>query len=291
VPTIHDLFFSKTRIFGRFSILNIVFAEIVTSTHRDLPQPPHNSANLVYNKGGVTLTLRNHMSPTNNPTVKDDDVTRSDNPADGKDALKELINNLAQEMRLGFAKIETQFADVKAEFADVKADIKIIYNKFDGINDKFDGVNDKFDGINDKFDGINDKFDGINDKFDGVNDKFDGINDKFDGINDKFDGVNDKFDGVNDKIEGKAKEITIELDKRASIIETKIDAQSKEMSILQQRVNSRETVRLQIITGLISASLGAILILTVQKLFSSEPPRNPTNRSAIEYIPEYRSIL
>jgi chromosome segregation ATPase len=192
------------------------------------------------------------MSPTNNPTAKDDDLTQSDNPADGKDALNELINNLAREMRLGFAKIETELGAVKTELNDVKLELGTVKTKLVHVETEIVQIKADIKIIDNKLDG--------------------------------------KVNEINNKLDGKAKEISIELDKRASIIETKIDAQGKEVSILQQRVNSSEADRSRIITGLISAALGAILALGISKLFSFEPQRNPTNRSAIEYIPEDRIV-
>jgi septal ring factor EnvC (AmiA/AmiB activator) len=158
--------------------------------------------------------------------------------------------DLAQEILQGFARIEAEITNVKTELSDVKIELGTVKNKIVNVEVEIVQIKADIKIIDNKLDG--------------------------------------KFNEIDNKLDGKAKEITIELDKRASIIETKIDAQGKEVSILQQRVNSSEADRSRIITGLIGAVLGAILILTVQKLFSSEPPRNPTNRSAIEYIPEGR---
>jgi hypothetical protein len=104
--------------------------------------------------------------------------------------------------------------------------------------------------------------------------------------------LDQRFSIIEAKIDVQAKEldrrcsiIEAKIDKQCGIIETKIDAQAKEVSILQQRVNSSEADRSRLITGSIGAVLGALLILGIQKFLSSEPPRNPTNRSAIEYIP------
>jgi septal ring factor EnvC (AmiA/AmiB activator) len=63
------------------------------------------------------------------------------------------------------------------------------------------------------------------------------------------------------------------------IIDNKVDAQFQAVNVLQKRVDSSEADRSRLIAGLI----GAVMTLAIQKLFSSETPRNPTNRSAIEY--------
>jgi septal ring factor EnvC (AmiA/AmiB activator) len=67
------------------------------------------------------------------------------------------------------------------------------------------------------------------------------------------------------------------------IIDNKVDAQFQAVNVLQKRVDSSEADRSRLIAGLIGAVIATLMTLAIQKLFSSETPRNPTNRSAIEY--------
>jgi chromosome segregation ATPase len=164
---------------------------------------------------------------------------------------KEANIDLARVISQGFARIETEIGAVKAEIGAVKAEIGTIKTELNDVKLELGTVKTKL--------------------------------------------VHVETEIV--QIKADIKVIGAEIDKRASIIETKIDAQAtkidaqaKEVSILQQRVNSSEADRSRIITGLISAALGAILALGISKLFSFEPQRNPTNRSAIEYIPEDRIV-
>jgi cell division protein FtsL len=195
------------------------------------------------------------MSPTTDPTVEND-VAQGNNPADSKDSLKEAITNLAQEMRLGFAKMDAKmeagFAKMEIQFAEVKGEIKTLDTK---IDERTKALEDKIDERTKALEGK---------------------------IDERDRNINTKFDSF-------AKEIVAEIDKRSSIIETKIDAQAKEVSTLQQRVSSGEADRARLITGLMGLVIGTLITLGVQKLFSSEPSRNSPNRSAIEYIPEYPS--
>jgi chromosome segregation ATPase len=66
-------------------------------------------------------------------------------------------------------------------------------------------------------------------------------------------------------------------------IDTKLDAQAKEVGILQQRFNTNEANRSRLIAGFIGAMFATAIALIVQKNLSPEPPRNQPNRGATNY--------
>jgi chromosome segregation ATPase len=78
----------------------------------------------MYNKGGVALASRKHMSPSKNPPITD----------------KEVNINLAQEILQGFARIETEITNVKTELTSVKTELTNVKTKLDNVETEVNNV-------------------------------------------------------------------------------------------------------------------------------------------------------
>jgi dGTP triphosphohydrolase len=196
------------------------------------------------------------MSLTNDP----DNLTQGGNPADSKDSAKEAIADLNHKMELGFVEIRQE---MRVGFADLRGDIGKIDERTKDIDSKIDN---KIAQQTEKIATI---------------------------IDDK---ISKQTERIDTKLDQRCSTIETKLDQRCNTIEAKIDflakevsieikSLTKEVSILQNRVNSSEADRSRLIAGLIGGVITALIIFTIQKFLPSEPPRNPTNRSAIEYIP------
>jgi chromosome segregation ATPase len=85
------------------------------------------------------------------------------------------------------------------------------------------------------------------------------------------------------KMETKIETGFAELRGEIKAIDTKLDAQAKEVGILQQRFNTNEANRSRLIAGFIGAMFATAIALIVQKNLSPEPPRNQPNRGATNY--------
>jgi chromosome segregation ATPase len=85
------------------------------------------------------------------------------------------------------------------------------------------------------------------------------------------------------ELRGEIKAIDTKFDERTQAIEIKIDAQAKEVGILQHRFNTNEANRSRLIAGFIGAMFATAIALIVQKNLSPEPPRNQPNRGATNY--------
>jgi hypothetical protein len=69
--------------------------------------------------------------------------------------LKDLVIGLREEMRVGFAQVDTKFAQMEAkmnaQFTEVKGDIKVVDQRVVALDDKMTGLDDRLKAQDAKF--------------------------------------------------------------------------------------------------------------------------------------------
>jgi len=136
------------------------------------------------------------------------------------DQQQQQINELRQEMQMGFIAIDQKFDRVDLKFDEVNL-------RFDGVDQQFDEVNQNFAGVDQRFDEVNQKFDEVNQNFAGVNQKFADVDQRFDEVSQKFVGVDLRFDEVNQKIDHEIGSLRQEMNQRFDQLVTLIQERLK----------------------------------------------------------------